>query len=204
MNAPTAPARLKLTLAQYRAMGAHGILPRGLRVELIDGEVIEMAPIGPTHAGVLNRLVHHLGRLCEGRAVISPQHPLQVDDHNEPEPDLCLLRWRDNFYADRHALPADVLLLIEIADSSLRYDSTTKLELYARAGVPRYWIVDLQQRSILALANPQGLRYLSERRLGPGARAALGDPGSPLEGLDVEVAELLGLPTVNPPSPRKP
>lgn len=192
MNAPTAPSRLKLTLAQYRAMGEHGILPRGLRVELIDGEIIEMAPIGPPHVGALNRINGLLVRLCQGRAVVSPQHPLEIDDHNEPEPDLCLLRWRESFYADRHPLPADVLLLIEIADRSLRYDSTTKLSLYARAGVPRYWIVDVRGRSIVEFTRPGGERYLAERRLRAGDRIALGDAGSALEGLEIDVAELLG------------
>lgn len=192
MNAPTAPARLKLTLAQYRAMGEHGILPRGLRVELIDGEIIEMAPIGPPHAGILNRINQLLVRLCEGRAVISPQHPLEVDEHNEPEPDLCLLRWRDSFYADRHPLPSDVLLLIEIADSSLRYDRTTKLALYARAGVPRYWIVDVNDWSIVEFTEPRGARYRNERRLRPGDRIALGDPGSSLEGLAIDAGQVLG------------
>lgn len=192
MNAPTAPARLKLTLAQYRAMGEHGILPRGLRIELIDGEIIEMAPIGPPHAGILNRINRLLVRLCEGRAVISPQHPLEVDEHNEPEPDLCLLRWRDSFYADRHPLPADVLLLIEIADSSLSYDRTTRLALYARAGVPRYWIVDANDRSIVEFTEPRGARYRNERRLRPGDRIALGDPGTPLEGVAIDAGEVLG------------
>lgn len=197
MNAPTAPSRLKLTLAQYRAMGEHGILPRGLRVELIDGEIIEMAPIGPPHVGALNRINGLLVRLCEGRAVVSPQHPLEIDDHNEPEPDLCLLRWRESFYADRHPLPADVLLLIEIADSSLRYDSTTKLSLYARAGVPRYWIVDVREQSAAEWTKPDSGRYLVQRRLRAGDRIALGDPGSPLEGLEIEVADLLGAPPAN-------
>ena len=192
MNAPTAPSRLKLTLAQYRAMGEHGILPRGLRVELIDGEIIEMAPIAPPHVCALNRINGLLVRLCEGRAVVSPQHPLEIDDHNEPEPDLCLLRWRESFYADRHPLPADVLLLIEIADRSLRYDSTTKLSLYARAGVPRYWIVDVRDRSIVEFTRPGGERYLAERRLRAGDRIALGDAGSALEGLEIDVGELLG------------
>ena len=123
---------------------------------------------------------------------ISPQHPLEIDDHNEPEPDLCVLRWRKDFYAGRHPLPADVLLLIEIADSSLRYDSSTKLALYARAGVPRYWIVDVRDRSILAFTQPAGDRYLSQQRWRAGDRIPLGEPGSPLAGLEVNGSELLG------------
>lgn len=192
MNAPIAPSRLKLTLAQYRAMGTHGILPRGLRVELIDGEIIEMAPIGPPHAGLLNRINRLLVGLGEGRAVVSPQHPLEIDDRNEPEPDLCLLRRRDSFYADRHPLPADVLLLIEIADSSPHYDSTTKLSLYARAGVPRYWIIDVRDRSIRTFTRPEGEHYLEQHSFRAGDRIALGDADSPLAGLELDAGELLG------------
>jgi hypothetical protein len=120
-------------------MGTHGILPRGLRVELIDEEIIEMAPIGPPHAGILNRIDRLRVGLCEGRrAVVCPRHPLEIDDHNEPEPDLCLLRWRDNFYADRHPLPGDVLLLIEIADSSLQsqHHEVVAVRASRRAALP--------------------------------------------------------------------
>jgi Uma2 family endonuclease len=191
VNAPTAPARLKLTLAQYRAMGEHGILPPRLRVELIEGEIIEMAPIGPAHTGILNRINESLVRLCAGRAVVSAQHPLEVDDCNEPEPDLCLLQRRDSFYADRHPLPADVLLLIEISDSSLHYDRTIKLALYARAGLPRYWIIDVKDRSVIEFTQPWQAGYRSERRLRQGDRLALGEAGSPLEGLTIDVSDLI-------------
>jgi len=127
VNAPTAPARLKLTLAQYRAMGEHGIL----------------------------------------------------------------LQRRDSFYADRHPLPADVLLLIEISDSSLHYDRTIKLALYARAGLPRYWIIDVKDRSVIEFTQPWQAGYRSERRLRQGDRLALGEAGSPLEGLTIDVSDLI-------------
>lgn len=194
MSALPVPARLKLTIDQYRLMGERGILPPGLRVELIDGEIIEMPPIGPPHAGILNRFIDRLAILCHGRAVISPQHPLELDRFNEPQPDLCLLRWRDSYYTDRHPTAADVLLLVEISDSSLRYDRSTKLALYARSGVPAYWIVDVQDRSLVEFTDPSGDAYRRERRLRAGERVALGPDGSPLAGVTVGVDEVLGPP----------
>jgi Uma2 family endonuclease len=192
MSALPVPTRLKLTIDQYRLMGERGILPPGLRVELIDGEIIEMAPIGPPHAGILNRLIDLLAVMCHGHAVISPQHPVELDRFNEPQPDLCLLRWRESFYTDRHPTAADVVLLVEISDSTLRYDRSTKLALYARSGVQAYWIVDVQDRSIVAFGEPSGEGYLRERRAGPGERIALGAPGSELARLELEVAAVFG------------
>lgn len=192
MSALPVPARLKLTIDQYRAMGERGILPAGLRVELIDGEIIEMPPIGSPHAGILNRLNDLVVRLCHARAVVSPQHPLELDRFNEPQSDLCLLRWRDTWYTDRHPTAADELLLVEISDSTLRYDRSTKLALYARSGVPTYWIVDVQDRSIVVFSEPAGDTYRQERRLRAGERLALGVEGSALAGLVVDVDEVLG------------
>ncbi|HRO59549.1 MAG TPA: Uma2 family endonuclease [Burkholderiaceae bacterium] len=193
MNAPIEPTRLKLTITQYRQMGERGILPPGERVELIDGEIIRMAPIGPPHAGILNRLLNdRLASLCKGKAVISAQHPVEVDDYNEPQPDLCLLRWRDNYYIDRHPAPADVLLLIEISDSSLRYDRSVKRALYARAGLPRYWIVDVNDRSVIVFSEPSPDGYRNEQRHREGERLPLGGPDSPLAGLALDVSGIVG------------
>lgn len=192
MSTLLSPARLEFTIAQYRAMGEHGILPPDQRVELIDGEIIRMAPIGPPHAGILNRLLHALGRLCRDRAIISPQHPLEIDDYNEPQPDLCVLRWRNSFYADRHPLPADVLLLIEISDTTLRYDRSTKLALYARAGVQCCWIVNVADQAIAVFTEPTAEGYRREVRLRPGERIALGAPGSGLDDITIDAAEVFG------------
>jgi Uma2 family endonuclease len=192
MSALAIPTRLKLTVAQYRAMGECGILSPHERVELIDGEIIRMPPIGPPHAGILNRLNALLVDLCRGRAVVSPQHPLEVDDYNEPQPDLCLLAWRDSYYADRHPTPEDLLLLIEISDSSLRYDRSTKLSLYARAGVETYWIVDVRARALVVFSEPSAQGYGREERYRPGERISLGRPGSVLAGLEVDVAAIVG------------
>ena len=192
MSALPVPSRLKLTVAQYRLMGERGILPPGKRVELIDGEIIEMAPIGPPHAGTLNRLIDLLVGLCHGRAVISPQHPLELGPHDEPQPDLCVLRRRESFYADRHPTAADVLLLIEISDSTLGYDRSTKLALYARSGVQSYWIVDVRDRAVVVFSQPSPAGYGNEQRLRAGDRIALGAPGSELHDIEIDVAAVVG------------
>ena len=113
------------------------------RVELIDGEVVEMSPIGSRHAACVSRLMHLvLPRLSE-LAIVRAQLPIQVGDFSEPEPDIALLRWRDDFYADHHPMPPDVLLVVEVADIFLRHDLLRKAPLYIAGGVPEVWVVDL-------------------------------------------------------------
>ncbi|QEP45080.1 Uma2 family endonuclease [Ectothiorhodospiraceae bacterium BW-2] len=125
-------------------MAAAGILRREDRVELIDGEIFDMAPIGSSHAGVVNRLARHFFQSVVLQGVVTVQNPLSLGAHSEPEPDLLLLRYRDDFYSHAHPTAADVLLLIEVADSTLRYDREVKLPLYAQHGVSEVWIVNLE------------------------------------------------------------
>ena len=105
-----------------------------------------------------------------------------------------MLRWRDSFYTDRHPRPADVLLLIEISDTTLRYDRSTKLALYARAGVQRYWIVDVADRTVVVFTEPAAEGYRREVRTRPGERIALGAPGSGLDDVTIDVTEVVGTP----------
>jgi Uma2 family endonuclease len=113
------------------------------RVELVDGEVIEMSPIGSRHGSCVDRLNHLLGLGLGDRAIIRVQGPIQVGDFSQPEPDLAILRFRSDFYADHHPMPPDVLLVIEVADTSLRHDLFRKTPLYVAGGVPEVWVVDL-------------------------------------------------------------
>lgn len=113
------------------------------RVELVEGEVFEMTPIGSRHAGCVNRLTHWLVTGVRDRAVVAVQNPIQVGDFSEPQPDLVLLRPRPDFYAEHHAFPGDVFLVVEVADSSLRFDLQRKTPLYIAAGIPEVWVVDL-------------------------------------------------------------
>ena len=133
----------RLSIADYHRLGETGILGPELRTELIDGEVIEMPPIGHPHAGTVNLLGNLLVAAVAGRAVVAVQNPVWLDDHTEPLPDLALLRPRPDFYRNGHPGPDDVWLLIEVADTSLTYDREVKLPRYARAGIPTVWLVDV-------------------------------------------------------------
>jgi Uma2 family endonuclease len=125
-------------LAEWKKLGEANIFPPESRLELINGEIIEIAPIGSNHAGHLNRLNHVLAPLTSIQAIISVQNPLQLSDLSEPEPDLMLLKPNADFYSSRHPKATDVLLLIEVSESSLAYDQNQKLRLYALHNIPEY------------------------------------------------------------------
>ena len=156
-------SRHALTVDEYHRMADAGILRAGDRVELIEGEIIDMSPIGSDHASVVNRLISLMVRAVGISAIVSAQNPIHLNDLSEPQPDLALLRYRDDYY--RAALPgaADVLLVVEVADSSLRYDREIKLPLYARHAIPEVWIVDLEQRRLEIHLRPAGDTYLEKR-----------------------------------------
>ena len=148
--------RHRLSVADYYRMGEAGVFAPDARVELIEGEVIDMAPIGSRHGSAVKRLVSLLTSTLGSRVILAVQDPLRLSDLSEPEPDLMLLKPRDDFYADAHPSAADVLLLIEVADTSARYDREIKLPLYARHGVPEVWIVDLEARLLRFYSLPAG------------------------------------------------
>ncbi len=140
-------------------MGETGILRADARVELIEGEIIDMSPIGSTHSGTLKRLVQ-VFRLVIGRsAVLSIQDPIILGTQSEPQPDLALLRPRGDVYTSSHPRAEDVLLLVEVCESSLRYDREIKLPLYARHGIPEVWLVDVDQQQLGLFRAPQGDVY---------------------------------------------
>ncbi len=160
--------RYKLNVDDYYRMAEAGILSEDDRVELIDGELIAMAPIGQGHAGIVNGLNRVLVMAFGEQAVVSVQNPLRIDRLNEPQPDFVVLRPRDDLY--QHGArpePADVVLVVEVADSSLRYDRTVKLPLYARAGIGEVWIVDLRRRVVDVHRTPAGDGYATVETHGP-------------------------------------
>ena len=167
-----APHRHRLTVADYHRMGEAGILREDAHVELIDGEIIDMAPIGSLHAGTVSYLARLLMRAVGDQAVVSIQNPVMLDEHSEPEPDIALLRPRTDFYKTRHPHPSDVLLVIEVADSSLRYDREFKLPLYARHGITEVWIVDLALNVVDVYRRPEANHYQEAQRLHPPLKAA--------------------------------
>jgi Uma2 family endonuclease len=136
------PTAYRFTVKDYHRMAEAEIFDPKDRVELIDGEVVKMSPVGTRHAGCVRRLTHLMMPLGK-RAIVSVQHPVQVGELSEPEPDLAVLRWREDFYDDHHPMPPDVLLVVEVADTSLRYDLRRKAPLYIAGGVPEVWVVDL-------------------------------------------------------------
>ena len=167
-------ARHKLDVDGYYRMADAGILGEDDRVELIDGELIDMVPIGMDHAATVNGLNHVLVMACNGRAIVSVQNPVRIDRFNEPQPDFAVFRLRaDNYRTGGHPGPSDVLLLVDVADSSLRFDKNVKLPLYARAGIAETWIVDLGRRALDAYREPAGDAYGSMRTYGPGDRVSL-------------------------------
>ena len=147
------------TVDEYHQMGHAGILHEDDRVELIEGEIVEMSPIGSKHAGCVKRLNRHFTEGLGNRAVVSVQDPVRINHHSEPEPDLAVLRPREDFYANGHPGPEDVLLLIEVAETSARYDREVKLPLYARAGIPEVWLVNLAAYEIERFRGPSADGY---------------------------------------------
>jgi Uma2 family endonuclease len=158
------PTRHPITLGEYVRMGEAGVLGPDVRCELIEGEIIDMSPIGPPHASKSNRLAELLFEAARGKAIVSAQNPVVLGDLSAPQPDLALLRPRDDYYAQAHPGPADILLLIEVADTSLAYDRDTKLPLYARFQVPEVWIVDIAGRHLDIHREPEGTRYTHQFR----------------------------------------
>lgn len=164
--------RRRFSADEYQAMGKAGILGEDDRVELIDGEILAMSPIGPPHYGTINRLNHLFVRLVGDTAVVHVQAPVRVDPYSEPQPDLTLLRPRADYYATALVTPADVLLTIEVADSSLTFDRTVKAALYARRGIAEYWIVDVNARAIIRHLDSEDGRYRTIDTLPPGVSFA--------------------------------
>lgn len=169
-------------------MGESGIILPDERVELIEGEIIQRTPIRPPHAGTVARLTGLLVRGAGDRAVVWPQNPLRLGDRSMPEPDLVLLRARSTFYVDAYPVNDDVLLLIEVSDSSIAYDRLRKLQLYARFGVLEYWIVNLKERCIEVYSAPADGRYQDFCQYGVGESVA----PKTFPDLVIEVGALLG------------
>lgn len=165
MAVEVAAARRLFTREEYHRMGEVGILKPTDRVELIRGEIVEMSPIGRRHYAFVNNLTQVLVVRLAGRAIVAVQGPIALSDDTEPEPDLAIIRRRAVPYKEREAYADDALLLIEVAESSLAYDRTTKLRLYAEAGIPEYWVVDCTAESIEVHRTPEAGRYRDVSRV---------------------------------------
>jgi hypothetical protein len=163
MAVEVATTRRRFTRPEYYRMAEAGILGEADRVELIEGEIVQMSPIGSRHFAFVISLTHLLAVRLTGHALVSVQSPVILTDDTEPQPDLAVLRSRA--YKERKAYADDVLLLIEVADTSLAYDRTTKLRLYAEAGIPEYWIVDCTTETVEVYRTPGAGRYRDVARI---------------------------------------
>jgi Uma2 family endonuclease len=150
-------------ITEYYRMAEAGILSEDDRVELIEGEIIKMTPIGSRHAGCVSRLNALFNRLIGETAVVSIQNPLRLSNFSEPQPDIALLKPRDDFYSNAHPTPADVLLIIEVSDTSLEYDRDIKLPLYAATSMPEVWLVNLIKDTIEIYREPHSGMYREVR-----------------------------------------
>jgi Uma2 family endonuclease len=151
---PAELTKKRFTVDEYYRMAEAGILKPEDRLELIDGEVIEMSPIGNKHAGRVNRAADLFMNVFRGKATVAVQNPVRLDQYNELQPDLVLARLDPDYYASRHPAADDVILVFEVADTSLRRDRDIKLPIYAMLGIPEVWIEDLKYDEILIFRNP--------------------------------------------------
>lgn len=156
------PKKHRLTVDEYYRMAEMGLLAPDARVELIEGEIIDMAPMGSDHAGVVNGLARRWFEAVGQRAFVRVQSAVRLDTASEPEPDLAIVLPRDDDYVTAHPSAADVLLLIEVADTTLRYDRDVKVPLYARHGIAEVWVVDLRNRELRWYRSPQAGGYADQ------------------------------------------
>lgn len=181
-------SRHRFSVEAYYRMAECGILPRDARVELLDGEIVEIAPIRDRHAACVDWLTHALATAVSGRAIVRVQNPVRLGPRSEPQPDIALLRYRPDFYRSGHPGPDDVLTIVEVGDSSVDFDREVKTPLYGAAGIPEVWIVDLPGERI-EVCREAGAGGYAEI-----ARYRRGDRISPaaLPDLVLEVSALLG------------
>ena len=166
--------RRRFSVKEYYKMADVGIFCEDDRVELIYGEIVQMAAIGSYHAGCVNYLTTAFSRTCHERAVVSVQNPLRLNEESEPQPDIVLLRPRDDFYSRSHPGPEDVLLVVEVSHSTVEYDRNVKVPLYAQALIPELWLTNLEDGYIDAYTEPntETGSYGKVRRFSDGERIA--------------------------------
>jgi len=154
----------KFTIQQYHLMYEAGVFPEGDRFELINGEITKMSLIGRRHTACIIRLDRLIQIKLSDRVMVSVQNSIRLDDNSEPQPDLAILKLRDDFYEEGLPTPSDILLIIEVADSTLAYDRDVKMPLYAAAGIPEMWLFDINKKAIEGYSLPSSSGYKQMRR----------------------------------------
>jgi Uma2 family endonuclease len=160
--------RVRFSVADFYRMGEVGLIAPGERIELIDGELVKMPPIGPGHAGCVDEFADLLRARLPASVIVRTQNPIRLHDQAEPEPDIAVVVRRPGYYRAGHPTPSDVLLVIEVADSTLAYDLGIKAPLYAAAGIAEYWIVNLTGQQVIVFREPKDGQYQSEQALTAG------------------------------------
>lgn len=180
--------RRLFTTDEYECMAETGLLGEDERIELVGGEIVRMAAMGTRHARCIQRLTERLVLRLQGVASVRVQLPIMIPDLDEPEPDLAVVRRRDDDYLEGHPTPADVLIAIEVSDTSLAYDRRVKLPLYARAGIPEAWLTDLAGDAVERHTEPSPHGYRRVERFGRGETIT----SATLPQLSLSVDEVLG------------
>jgi Uma2 family endonuclease len=170
---------------EYDRLVETGAFAPDYRLELLDGEIVEMPPQGPVRVTAVHLIADCLRPVLPAGCILRIQAPLALDDLSEPEPDICVVKGRVRDFADRH--PTDALLIIEVSDTSLDYDRTAKASAYARNGIPEYWIIDLKRRAILVFADPSAEGYGQVRHVTGNGRVS----SASVPGIDLDARELL-------------
>ena len=168
------PKPHRWSVPEYHRLAEKGILTEDDRLELIDGAIIDMAPIGSGHAGHVKQLNRLFSVRSDDSVIVAVQDPVVLGDDSEPQPDIMLLRWRDDYYKNANPTAEDVLLIIEVADTSADYDRSIKVPLYAGHAIPEVWLIDLAQQCIEVYRNPSAGEYedikpYRDGRITPGA-----------------------------------
>jgi Uma2 family endonuclease len=180
--------RRLFTVGEYHRLLEAGILTEDDRVELIAGEIVMMSPIGARHVARVNALTDLFDGGAAGRWVRSVQNPVRLSDLSEPEPDLAILRWRDDYYEEELATASDVLLIVEVADSNVATDRRLKIPLYGRSGVPEVWLVDLTTEVVEVHTEPSSDGYARKITSRRGDKIT----ASTVADLTVAVVDILG------------
>ena len=164
--------RRRFTVAEYDRMIEAGILGKYDRVELLEGDILEMAPIGSPHAGHVKRLNRLFSMQAADRFIVAVQDPVRIGEYSEPQPDVSILRARADFYTESHPGPGDVLLLVEVADTSLEYDRGVKVPAYANGSIPEVWLVDMAAGVVEVYRDPVSGSYTSVEVLSAGSQVS--------------------------------
>jgi Uma2 family endonuclease len=188
MHMDTGPRRHRITVHDYHRLAEVGVLAPDARVELIEGEIIDMAPLGKDHLSIVDQLNRLLVRAVGDAAIVRVQGSIRLSEVSEPEPDIVLLAPRPDFYRGELASGADCLLVIEVSDATLRYDRGVKVPLYARHGVPEYWIIDVQNAELRVYAELRLGRYERETAAVRPATA----PITALPGVTIDLSGVFG------------